>query len=339
MSKTVTAAAHPNLAVVKYWGKADPRLNIPANSSLSVNLGSAHTTTTVCFSSDFDQDVVRLNGAAADDRTAARVTRHLDRVRRLAGRTERALVESVNDFPAAAGIASSASAFAALSLAASRALDLHLSERELSILARQGSGSACRSIPGGFVRWEAGQDDASSYAYQVAPPEHWDLRITTVIFSEQPKEISSSDGHALAQTSPFYAARLAGLPHTLEVVQDALLARDFARFGLALEREAVSMHAIAMTADASAGEPLSGPLSGLYYWQASTMQLIQQVQGWRRGGLPVYFTIDAGPNVHLFCEGAQQVALEAELARLLPAMQARTIVSAPARGAWVVSEG
>jgi diphosphomevalonate decarboxylase len=338
MSKTVTAVAHPNLAVVKYWGKADPRLNIPTNSSLSVNLGSARTTTAVCFSPDFEQDIVHLNGAPADERTAARVTRHLDRVRRLAGRTERARVESVNDFPAAAGIASSASAFAALSLAASRALDLHLTERELSVLARQGSGSACRSIPSGFVRWEAGHDDASSYACQVAPPEHWDLRITTVIFSEQPKEVSSSDGHALAQTSPFFAARLAELPHTLEVVQSALLARDFARFGLALEREAVSMHTIAMTADASTSGPLSGPLSGLYYWQAWTMGLIQRVQAWRRGGLPVYFTIDAGPNVHLFCEAAQQAAVEAELAGVLPAMQARTIVSAPARGAWVVSE-
>ncbi len=338
MNKTVTAAAHPNLAVVKYWGKADSRLNIPANSSLSVNLGSARTTTAVCFSPDFERDVVRINGALADERAAARVVRHLDRVRWLAARTERARVESVNDFPAAAGIASSASAFAALSLAASRALDLHLSERELSILARQGSGSACRSIPGGFVRWEAGRDDATSYAYQIAPPEHWDLRITTVIFSEQPKEVSSSDGHALAQTSPFFGARLAELPNTLEVVQSALLARDFARFGLALEREAVSMHAIAMTADASSNGSLSGPLSGLYYWQAWTMGLIQQVQAWRRGGLPVYFTIDAGPNVHLFCEEAQQAALETELARLLPAMQARMIVSSPARGAWVVSE-
>lgn len=332
MNRIVTAAAHPNLAVVKYWGKADPRLNIPTNSSLSVNLGSARTTTTVSFSPDLEQDVVRLNGAAADDRTAERVARHLDRVRRLAGRTERALVDSTNDFPAAAGIASSASAFAALSLAASRALGLRLSERELSILARQGSGSACRSIPDGFVRWEAGQDDASSYAYQVAPPEHWDLRITTVIFSDQPKEVSSSDGHALAQTSPFFGARLAGLPRTLETVQAALLARDFPRFGLALEREAVNMHAIAMTADVGAAA------SGLYYWQATTMQLIQQVQAWRRAGLPVYFTIDAGPNVHLFCEAAQQAALEAELARLLPDMRARAIVSAPARGAWVVSE-
>lgn len=332
MNRTVTAIAHPNLAVVKYWGKADPALNIPANSSLSVNLGSARTTTSVCFTAELAADVVTINAAPAEARSCARVTRHLDRVRALAGRNERAIVHSVNDFPAAAGIASSASAFAALSLAASRALDLDLTERELSILARQGSGSACRSVPGGFVRWEAGHDDATSYAYQVAPPDHWDLRITTVIFSEQAKEISSSDGHALAPGSPFFAARLAELPQTLDTVQSALLARDFPRFGMALEREAVSMHAVAMTADPG------GVLSGLYYWQAWTMGLIQQVQAWRRGGLPVYFTIDAGPNVHLFTEAAQEPALAAELARLLPAMGARTIVSAPARGAWVEGE-
>jgi diphosphomevalonate decarboxylase len=328
----VTAAAHPNLAVVKYWGKADASLNIPVNSSISVNLGGATTTTTVEFVPGLEGDWVQLNGVEADTKAAARVSRHLDRVRRLAGIDHRAVVESANDFPAAAGIASSASAFAALSLAASRAAGLALNERELSILARQGSGSACRSIPDGWARWEAGCDNETSYAFKIAPPEHWDLSITTVVFSEQAKEIASSEGHEIARTSPFYPARLAQLGRTLETVQNALFSQDFVAFGMAVEREAVSMHAIAMTAD-----PGEGWLSGVYYWQAWTMGLIQQVQAWRRDGLLVYFTIDAGPNVHLLCEAGNQPALEAALTEILPAMAGRTLVSAPACGAWVMA--
>jgi diphosphomevalonate decarboxylase len=329
----VTAAAHPNLAVVKYWGKADASLNLPANSSISVNLGSATTTTSVTFSPGLNEDRIWINAAEADAKARARVSRHLDRVRLLAGIADRALVESANDFPASAGIASSASAFAALSLAASRAAGLELSERELSILARQGSGSACRSIPNGWARWEAGCDDQSSYAHQIAPPDHWDVRVTTVIFSEQAKEITSSEGHEIARTSPFFAARLAELDRTLETVQDALLHREFARFGMAVEREAVSMHAIAMTA-----APGEGWLSGVYYWQPWTMGMIQHVQGWRRAGLPVYLTIDAGPNVHLLCEANNQSALEAALTEILSMMGGRYIVSSPSRGAWVVAE-
>ena len=334
MAFKVTAVAHPNLAFVKYWGKADAQLNIPANDSISVNLDAATTSTSVVFLRELAHDEVSLNGTAAGEAAAAKVSAHLDRVRRLAGRGERARVESVNDFPMAAGMASSASAFAALSLAASRAAGLDLDERALSILARKGSGSACRSIPAGFARWYAGVGDETSFAAQVAPPDHWDLRVTTVIFNEQPKDIPSSEGQAAARTSPFFAARLAALPATLDTVQDALLARDFHRFGAATEREAISMHAVAMTA-----QPVGRDwLTGVYYWQPATIFFLHQVASWRRGGLPVYLTIDAGPNVHLLCEAAHQPALAHELANVLPVGGARQLVSRPGRGAWVAAE-
>jgi diphosphomevalonate decarboxylase len=334
MSLKVTARAHPNLALVKYWGNLDGALNIPANSSTSVNLDGATTTTSVTFLAGQEGDAVTIGGRPAAPAAYGRVVRHLDRVRQLAGIDDRAVVESYNDFPAASGIASSASAFAALSLAASKAADLHLDERQLSILARRGSGSACRSVPAGFVEWAAGTDDETSYARQIAPPEHWDLRITTVILDEEAKDVSSSEGHRLAWTSPFYPARLDALPQTLKIVRQALMDKDFRTLGPAVEREAVSMHVVAMTS-----RPDDRPwLSGIYYWQPGTLALIHVVQGWRRQGLEVYFTIDAGQNVHLLCEARHQIRLKEALDRLLADLGGRYLVSAPGRGAWVVEE-
>jgi len=333
MAEAVTAAAHPNLALVKYWGNVDDALNLPANGSLSVNLSSATTTTTVAWEPALTGDEITLNGAPADAATRARVTRHLDRVRTLAGFTTPARVTSVNDFPAAAGIASSASAFAALTLAATRAAGLQLEARALSALARLGSGSACRSIPDGFAEWLPGTDDRTSYAISLAPPSHWDLRITTLIIDDRPKAISSSRGHRVAPTSPFYQARLAALPHTLATVRAALLARDLPTLGLTVEREAIALHTIAMTS-VLGEQPWA---SGIYYWQPATLAAIQAVQTWRQGGLPVYLTIDAGPNVHLLCEGDTQPALEQVLTPLLAQWGGRAIVSRPARGAWIVA--
>jgi diphosphomevalonate decarboxylase len=332
MAMTVTAAAHPSLALVKYWGNADDALNIPSNNSISLNLGGATTKTTVTFDAGLDADTLTINGAPAGQSAYARVVRHLDRVRALASIETRAAVESHNDFPASAGVASSASAFAALSLAASRAAGLDLDVRALSILARKGSGSACRSIPGGFVEWRAGEDDATSFAQQIAPSDWWDLRVTTVIIAAQPKEISSTEGHRTANTSPFYKARLEHLPRTLATVRGALAVRDFTALGQAVEREAVSLHVVAMTA----APPSCGWCSGIYYWRPETIALIHALQIWRSEGLEVYFTMDAGANVHILSLGEDQPALEDALAALPPEVGGRYIVSRPGRGAWVV---
>ena len=196
---TATAAAHPNLAFVKYWGRRDAGLNIPENGSISVNLSGAITTTTVTFDGALGQDDVTLNDAPANTPTLARVGAHLDRVRALAGIAARARVVSHNDFPADVGFASSASAFAALSLAATRAAGLNLDLHDLSVLARKGSGSACRSIPDGFVEWLPGWDDASSYARSLAPCDYWDLCVVTVVLPGRSKLISSLAGHRAAR--------------------------------------------------------------------------------------------------------------------------------------------
>ena len=331
---TATAAAHPNLAFVKYWGRRDADLNIPENGSISVNLSGATTTTTVTYDEVLGQDAVTLNDVVANTPTLTRVSAHLDRVRALAGITTRARVVSHNDFPADVGFASSASAFAALSLAATRAAGLDLDLYDLSILARKGSGSACRSIPDGFVEWLPGWDDASSYARCLAPCNHWDLRVVTVVLPGRPKLISSLAGHRAAPTSPFYRARLKEMPHTLDLVRQALLARDFASFGLAVEREAWSLHAVAMTSH-SEGAPW---LSGIFYMEPATVRLIRAVQLWRRDGLPVAFTLDAGPSVHLLCEGSSLGAVLAAVPSAVAGTAPQVIVSRPGRGAWLVDE-
>jgi diphosphomevalonate decarboxylase len=301
-----TALAHSNLAFVKYWGKRDAELNIPLNNSISMNLSAAQTCTTVVFDTGLAEDQVLLDGQSAPPRFAARVSRHLDRIRSMAGVRTCALVKTRNTFPASTGFASSASGLAALTLAASNALGLQLSERELSILARQGSGSACRSIPAGFVEWQAGAKSSDSYAIQLADPDHWDIVDVAVLVTAKEKAISSTEGHTLALRSPFWEARSALLPERLGRVRRAILERDFDTFGREIEAEAMSMHAIMLTS-AFEGERAWHP--GIFYWTPDTLRLLIAVQQWREDGLDVYFTLDAGPTVHLICPAAVQTAV------------------------------
>lgn len=289
-----TAIAHPNIAFIKYWGNHDPRLRLPLNDSLSMNLESLTTTTTVEFDSARDSDQVSLNDAPADDSTTRRVAVHLDLLRSLAKVNHHARVASKNNFPAASGIASSASAFAALTVAGCSALGLELNERELSILARQGSGSAARSIPAGFVEWLASLESDHSYARSVAAPEYWDLRDVIAVVSDKAKSVSSSEGHSRSKTSPFMGARLDHLPARFHHALRAIRQRDLAALGADTEAEALELHAIAMT---------SRP--PILYWTAATTRVMQSVFAWRESGLAVYFTLDAGPNVHLICPADQ----------------------------------
>ena len=211
-----TALAHPNIAFIKYWGNRDDQLRLPLTGSLSMALDGLDTVTRVNFNPDLTTDRFILNGLEQSGPVLERVAHFLDHVRRLAGITLFAQVESSNNYPSGAGIASSAAAFAALALAASRAAGLELSEAELSRLARLGSGSACRSVPGGFAEWLPGNGDADSYAVQIAPPEHWDLVDLIVVVDRSEKAVGSSAGHKLAETSPLQALRIAGVPERLE---------------------------------------------------------------------------------------------------------------------------
>ncbi len=285
---TATALAHPNIAFIKYWGNRDQALRLPSNGSLSMNLDGLFTRTTVIFQPSLPFDELIINGREVTGKGLERVSAILDEVRRRAGIAVRAEVISENNFPTGAGIASSAAAFAALALAASRAAGLEWSERELSILARHGSGSACRSVPAGFVEWFAGESDETSYAVSIASPDHWDLVDCVTILSTEHKPTGSTEGHALADTSPLQSARLADAPRRLEICRRAILQRDFESLAEIVELDSNMMHAVMMTSQPP-----------LFYWQAATLTTMDMVRRWRREGLPVFYTIDAGPNVHV----------------------------------------
>lgn len=318
-----TATAPSNIAFIKYWGNLDRASRLAFNDSLSMNLDAARSTTQVTFEPDLSGDVITIDGQPISGQSATRVSAHLDRVRALAGATTFARVSSSNTFPMGTGIASSASAFAALTLAACTALGLDLATRELSALARLGSGSAARSIPDGFVAWRAGPTDQLSYAETVASPDHWELRDLVAIVDRRHKAVGSTDGHAAALRSPLFAARLANLSKRADVIADALARRDLELFGEALEAEALELHAVAMT-----GSP------SLLYWSPATVALLHAVRTWRGAGIPVYATLDAGPNVHLICEAPDAERLLVELDSLDYVEQ--VITNRPAVGARVV---
>ena len=319
-SHSATALAHPNIAFIKYWGNRDETLRLPVNNSISMNLAGLETRTSVIFQG-IREDVLTINGRQADGAALQRVSAFLDLVRQMAGITACAEVISQSNFPAGAGIASSAAAFAALALAASQAAGLQLSESELSRLARRGSGSACRSVPGGFVEWQKGTGDSDSYAASIAPLGHWDLADCIAIVSSDPKLTGSTEGQALAGTSLLQATRVADAPRRLELCRNAILRRDFAAFAQIVELDSDMMHAIMMTSQPP-----------LFYWQAATLAVMQAVREARLAGLPVSYTVDAGPNVHVIIE-AVKVGQVSSLLQSLPGVQEvrAAYVGGPAR--------
>lgn len=287
---TATAIAHPNIAFIKYWGNRDDRLRLPENGSISMNLASLHTRTRVSFSPDLAFDRLTLNGQPVTGPGLERASRLLDIVRDLAGRQWAAEIESENNFPIGAGIASSAAAFSALSLAAAAAMGLSLTEAELSRLARRGSGSACRSVPGGFVEWLPGSTDEGSYAHSIAPAGHWDLTDCIAIVSHRHKRVGSTVGHGLAKTSPLQAARVSDAPRRLDICRSAVLQRDFDALAAVVELDSNLMHAVMMTSTPP-----------LFYWEPASISVMKAVPAWRKRGISACYTLDAGPNVHVIC--------------------------------------
>ncbi len=286
---SATAISHPNIAFIKYWGNRDNTLRLPVNGSISMNLDGLFTRTTVTFNSS-KQDSLTINEHPVIGKGLERVSYILDLVRQMANINERAEVSSSNNFPAGAGIASSAAAFAALALASSRAAGLTLSEGQLSRLARRGSGSASRSIPGGFVEWQMGTGDDDSVAVSIAPPEHWALADCVAIVNASHKKTGSTEGHAIAGTSPLQNARVADTPRRLDICRTAILNKDFDTFANIIEHDSDIMHSVMMTSNPP-----------LMYWQAATVGIFHAVREWRASGLPVGYTVDAGANVHVIC--------------------------------------
>ncbi len=298
---TSTALAHPNIAFIKYWGNRDNALRLPVNGSISMNLDGLFTRTTVTFNSS-QRDSLIINDRAVAGKGLERVSTMLDLVRGMANMNECAEVSSSNNFPAGAGIASSAAAFAALALASSRAAGLTLSEAQLSRLARRGSGSASRSIPSGFVEWKMGTGDDDCVAVSIAPPEHWNLVDCVAIVNATHKKTGSTEGHAIAGTSPLQNARVNDAPRRLEFCRNAILKKDFEAFANIIEHDSDMMHAVMMTSNPP-----------LMYWQAATVGIFHAVREWRANGLPAAYTVDAGANVHVICLGEHAKETEKRL--------------------------
>jgi diphosphomevalonate decarboxylase len=296
---TATAQSFANIAFIKYWGNRDNTLRLPSNGSISMNLDGLYTRTTVSFQPSLPYDELIINGHEVRGAGSDRISYILDIIRGMANIHDRAEVMSENNFPSGAGIASSAAAFAALALAGSKAAGLSLNEPELSRLARRGSGSASRSIPGGFVEWQAGTDDEDSFAFSIAGPDHWDLVDCVAIVSASHKKTGSTEGHGIAWTSPLQAARVADAPRRLEICRKAILERDFNTFASIVEIDSDMMHAVMMTSTPA-----------LHYWKAASLEVMNGVRQWRAEGIPVCYTVDAGPNVHVICPAAQAELVE-----------------------------
>jgi diphosphomevalonate decarboxylase len=297
-----TAVAHPNIALVKYWGKRDVERNIPAVGSLSITLDGLTTTTTVRFDPELERDKFFLGGRETS-RMTDRVVACLDRIRRHAGAGSYAVVESDNDFPTAAGLASSASGFAALVVAANAALGAGLDPSQLADLARQASGSAARSLFGGFVELELTPEGPyPTETRQLLEPSAWPLRVQVAVTDPGPKAVGSTNGMLMTErTSPYYPAWVESSPPDLLEARAAVDRRDFEALADISESSCLKMHAVMLSAQ-----------PGLVYWNPTTVECICRVRELRAGGVPVFLTVDAGPQVKAVClqEASERVGRE-----------------------------
>jgi diphosphomevalonate decarboxylase len=281
----VRVVAHPNIALAKYWGKKPGAGNIPAVPSLSVTLEGMKTTTSVSFDEGLASDHFLLNGVETIGEGARRLHGLLDRVRLLSGERRRARVVSENDFPTASGLASSASGFAALALAATRAAGVDLDSRAVASIARESSASAARSIFGGFAEL-----DTEGEARQVAPLDQIDLRVLVCVTTDAQKSIGSTAGmNETAKNSPFYAAWCEAAPHIYAELRAALLEKNFSRMGACAESSALAMHGSALAA-------------GVIYFNGATNAALAEVRTMREENLLAYATVDAGPHVKVLVQ-------------------------------------
>lgn len=302
MTGFAQAVAHSNIALAKYWGKADTLRNLTAVPSLSLTLAALRTTTSVRFDPGLAADEFSLGGVRVSGRPFARVLKLLDTVRAEAGIADRASVESANDFPTAAGLASSASGFAALAMAASRAAGLDCSLERVSALARAASASAARSVYGGYVALGA----RAEFAERVRDAAAFPLEMLVIVTVSGPKATASTDGMGHTQdTSPYYPAWLAAAPAVYDEVRRAVEASDFGALGPAIEHSALLMHASMLAARPA-----------LVYFAPATLRVMERVRAFRVSGGRAYFTIDAGPHVKVLVEPNAAAELERELAKL-----------------------
>ncbi len=305
-----TAHANSNFGLTKYWGKRDEHLILPQTSSLSVTFDGYGSTTTVEFSPKYEKDIFILDDHEySTGEEYQRVLGQLDIVRNLAAVDTKAKVVSKNSVATASGLASSASGAAALAMASAQAAGLDLNLEALSIIARQGSGSACRSLMGGFVKWQKGVlgDGSDSIAVQIAGEEHWpEFRLLVVLVKKGVKKIKSRAGMAASvRTSPYYTSWVNSTEQDTKDIEAAIMSKDFTRVGEIAEHNCLKMHAVMTTTKPS-----------LLYWQPQTLSVMHEVQNMRDEGIQAYFTIDAGPQVVILCLDAQQDSIKQKIKTL-----------------------
>lgn len=285
----MTVRAHTNIALIKYWGKADAKLRLPLMSSLSMTLDAFYTDTKITKTNG--PSSFYLNGIKQDSAASKRVFAYLDLLKRKFQISDHLIVESVNHVPTAAGLASSSSAFAALAGAFNQYYQLNLNRRELSRLARLGSGSASRSIYGGFALWQKGNSDDTSYAIPLDEKPTMDLHLLAVELNPKPKKISSTAGMKTAQTSPFFKPWIARNKQEINDMIAAIKQQDFTKLGELAELNANEMHAINLTAN----PPFT-------YFEPATIKAIRLVEKLRQHGTECYYTLDAGPNLKILTQ-------------------------------------
>ena len=306
-----TALAAANIAFIKYWGIRDEKRILPINPSVSMTLAACQSRCTAERRPAGEGVEVLLADAEgelapAPDSFAAGVRNQVDRLADWSGEPIDLRVAAFNNFPTGAGLASSAAGFTALTVAVLAAIGRSVEPRELSVLARMsGSGSAARSVFGGYVEWPAGEAEDEGYAVQLETEDHWDLRNVIAIVDPTPKSVSSRDGHRAAPSSPYYERRQEDLPGRLEIVRDAIEARDIEMLGPVIEKDAIELHMVAMSSQPP-----------IFYWQAGTLAVLEAARHLRTEGVEVYSTIDAGPNVHLICRPEDEEAVVSRLESL-----------------------
>ncbi|OUU78780.1 MAG: diphosphomevalonate decarboxylase [Gammaproteobacteria bacterium TMED78] len=303
--------AKANIALIKYWGKTNRELNLPAVGSISITLDSLWSDTEVVFDESLERDFLYINGEDFSN-PIDRIKSCLDLIRKEAKVDFFAKIISKNNFPTASGLASSASGLAAIVLAASKALNLELSPRKLSIIARHGSGSAARSIYSGFVEMFVGKnsDGSDSFAKQIAPASHWPLEVVIAVTDTKKKEIGSRAAMELsALTSPFYNEWIKSSVSDLAIARDAIMNKDFESLSSITQSNCIKMHSVIMTSNPP-----------VLYWNQATLACIKMIMDLQKSGVPVFFTVDAGPQVKAICKPESTVMIS-DLLKKIPGVK------------------
>jgi diphosphomevalonate decarboxylase len=311
-----SAIANSNIALVKYWGKQDEELILPYNNSISLTISDLYTHTTVEFREELEEDQITLNDSQPDETSKKQIIKFLDIIRK--DSNLKAKIVSKNNFPTASGLASSASGYAALTLAATKALNLDLTKEELSKLARRGSGSACRSIYGGLSEWKKGTNNDDSFAVKIEDENYWpELRMIICTTTIEEKKTKSRAGMAqTVATSPMYKSWLDTIEDDLTNVRNAIDNKDFTLLGKTAENNCLKMHATMITTEPP-----------IIYWNPTTIKIMKQVELLREQGIECYYTMDAGPQLKIICQKHNQERIEENIKTIQGVVQ--TIITKP----------